>query len=86
MTTKPVVEIMVRGMSASKAWPAVFAAGSAYDLAQASVAALAAAGYAIVPKEPSEKMLRAVDTMLGEDGACWVWSAMLAAAAAEDRP
>lgn len=52
-------DIIAKAMSASKAWPVVFEAGSAAELARAAVAALDAAGFVVVPKEPTEEMLRA---------------------------
>lgn len=49
--------IIAKAMSASKAWPAVFEAGSAAELARAVLADLDMAGFAVVPKEPTEEML-----------------------------
>ena len=49
-------DIMARAMGASKAWPAVFRAGSAGELASAAIAGLEAAGFVIVPKEATDDM------------------------------
>lgn len=52
-------DIIAKAMSASKAWPVVFEAGSAAELARAAVAALDAAGFVIAPKEASLAMQNA---------------------------
>lgn len=52
-------EIIARAMSGSKAWPAVFASGSAAELSRASLDALDAAGYVVMPKEPTDAMIEA---------------------------
>lgn len=56
-----IVETIARAMQESAAWPAVFGAGSAETLARASVTALEAAGYVVVPIEPTEAMLEAAE-------------------------
>ena len=56
-----IVETIARAMQESAAWPAVFGAGSAETLARASVTALEAAGYAIVPIEPTRRQLEAAE-------------------------
>ena len=50
-------DIMARAMGSSKAWPAVFRAGSAGELASAAIAGLEAAGFVIVPREPTYDMV-----------------------------
>lgn len=57
--TATVEEIIARAMQESKAWPAVYNAGSALTLARAAVAALDAASFVIVPKEPTAEMTEA---------------------------
>jgi hypothetical protein len=52
-------DIIAKAMCASKAWPAVFEAGSAAELATAAIAALAEAGFVVVPRELSEDSMRA---------------------------
>ena len=103
MTTKPVVELLRKELDASLSddlrhgcryeSPGDGKDGYAYGhvsltaLAEGLVAALDAAGYAFVPKEPSEKMhLEFTDRMrlshrLGYSDFCMGYYAMLAAAA-----
>lgn len=46
--------IIAKAMSASKAWPVVFEAGTAAELARAAVVALKTAGFVVVPSELPE--------------------------------
>lgn len=56
--TSQIETIIAKAMTASKAWPAPFEAGSAAEMTRAVLADLDAAGFVVVPKVPTEEMLK----------------------------
>lgn len=54
---RDVAAIVTTAMRESRAWPAVFETGSAQELWRAAHEALTAAGFVIVPREPTPEMM-----------------------------
>lgn len=55
--SKPIIDAMARGMRSSKAWPVVFSAGAADELARAALQEIECIGYAVVPVVPTDAMV-----------------------------
>ena len=55
---KKLVEVVARGMQTAEEWSTFWGHDDACKLAQAALRAIEAAGYRIVPVEPTEEMLK----------------------------
>jgi len=87
--SKPIIDAMARGMRSSKAWPVVFGAGAADELALAALQEIECMGYAVVPIVPTDAMIDAPKVFShfqSTDDMCRaIYHAMVSAAADKQR-